>query len=706
MELEAIYGYLYVVGGRRQTGDPPGVVVRAGLDRSARGRSRDTLFVHLAFSSREPAPASLYQEVIDTLADAFFGGVGSVTAALRQAIRAGNEHLMRHNTRVEGVSKQQAGVTCAVLREEEVFIAQAGPTLALIGHQGQVERLPPRPSGQITPLGVGYGVDTRFYHSWVHPGDVVLLANPEFGVHDDDEIGRAIIYEGVTAGIANLAQLAVRDQAARLLLVEFSATMAPVAQQPWQQADVPAPPAHAPAGAKKLVALPAPNKVPIPTIEVDVKEEARKAASGMATGLARLTGGLGKMIERLFGGPPVSGQAVKKDQGPPPATLALLAILIPVLVALIAVTVYLQRGRAAQFQELLQQMDRESQLALVMENEQQARPHWERILLLSEDALGLRPSHETVLAFREQAQGKLDLLDEVTRLIVRSLHKYQAVGDLSAITVQSMSVYVLDSGLDQVYKHLLQRETEAAQGVRPENIVFKTQAIGQAAVGELVDLVWFPSSGQIREDSVVLLDDAGRLVRYNPFDGTTTLTPMQLPSRWTQPVAMAVYGDSLYVLDTGARQIWKFSAEDNRFPTPPTTYRFEGGGDVDLGQMIDMTIDRDGNLYLLAMDGTVIKFFGGERKPFALTGLPEALEAPTAIYCSLAGLNPFFYIADPASGRIVRTTQQGLFLAQYRATGAELTDPFANVGSIYVQEVPVLAIYATSGGSLIVATLE
>jgi hypothetical protein len=704
MELEAIYGHLYMVGGKRQTGDPPGIAVRAGPDRSARGRSRDTLFVHLTLNSRESAPANLYRDVVETLSDAFFSGTGSVTAALRQAIRAANEHLMRHNLRVEGVSKQQGGVTCAVLREEEVFIAQAGPTLALIAHQGQLERLPPRPSGQITPLGMGYGVDTRFYHSWVHPGDVVLLSSPEFGVHDDDAIGRAIIYEGVTSGIANLAQLA-REGTARFLLVEFSATMAPVVQPSVsEKSGAPAP--SAPVRAKTPTQLSIPDKLPVPSIEVDVKEEARKAASGMALGLARLTGGIGKMIERLFGGPPATGQAVKRNQGPPPAALALLAILIPVLVALVAVTVYLQRGRAAQFQDLLQEMDRESQLALAMENEEQARPHWERIQLLSEDALRLRPANETVMAFREQAQGKLDLLDEVTRLVVRSLHKYQAAADLSAVTVQSMGVYVLDSGLDQVYKHLLQNDTEIAEGVKPENIIFKTQAIGQAAVGELVDMAWFPSSGENDQDSVVLLDAAGWLLRYDPFEGETTAAQLQLPSRWSQPLAMAVYGDTLYVLDAGARQIWKYSAEDNQFPAAPTTYRFEDNVDVDLGQMIDMTIDRDGNLYLLAVDGTILKFYGGERKPFTLTGLPQSLESPTTIYCSLTGLNPFFYIADPPSGRIVRTTQQGLFLAQYRAAGAELADPFASLKSIYVQEVPALAVYATSGESLIVATLE
>jgi hypothetical protein len=705
MELEAIYGHLYLAGGTRQTGDPPGVAVRSWPDRSARGRSRDTLFLHVTLTSREQAPASLYQEIVDTLSDTFFGGVGSVTAALRQAIRAANEYLMRYNTRVEGVRKQQAGVTCAVLREEEVFIAQAGSTLAIMGHEGQLERLPPRASGQITPLGVGYGVDTRFYHSWVHPGDVILLSNPDFGIHDVEEIGRAIIYEGVTAGIANLAQLASREETARLLVVEFCAAMEAVVQQPSLEKAARIAPS-APATARTPADLTIPERLPVPSPEVDVKEEARKAASGLAIGLARLTEGIGKMIERLFGGPPAARQAVRKDQGPPPATLALLAILIPVLVALIAVTVYLQRGRTAQFQELLQQMERESQLALAMESEAQARPHWERIQLLSEDAIKLRPSHEIVLAFRQQAQGKLDLLDEVTRLVVRSLVGYEGVGDPNAVVLQGMSVYVLDSGHDQVYKHLLQNDTEVAEGVKAESIVFKTQAVGQAVVGELVDLIWFPSSGEIDADAIVVLDAGGWLVRYNPFEGEVSSTQLQLPSRWAKPVAIAAYGDALYVLDTGAPQIWRFGSEDDQFPTSPTTYRFDAASNVDLSRMTDMTIDRDGNLYLLAVDGTIHKFFDGERKPFTLTGLPAPLAAPNAIFCSLTGLNPFFYIADPGSGRIIRTTQQGLFLAQYRAAGAEMPDPFASLRSIYIQEVPALAVYATSGESLIVATLE
>jgi hypothetical protein len=122
--------------------------------------------------------------------------------------------------------------------------------------------------------------------------------------------------------------------------------------------------------------------------------------------------------------------------------------------------------------------------------------------------------------------------------------------------------------------------------------------------------------------------------------------------------------------------------------------------------MIDMSIDRDGNLYLLQNDGQIFKFFSGERKLYEITDLKDPMVAPSAIFCSLTGLNPLFYIADPGSGRIIQTTQQGLFMAQYRARALGSEDPFKSITDIYVLETPILAIYATSGESLIVGSLQ
>ncbi len=726
MELEAVFDHLNIVKGERLKEQFLGLAVElpTSVGRAARGRGRDMLFVHLLLSSREAPGSMLYKSVIESLVNAYYLSGGSVTAALRQAIRSANETLMRHNTRMEGVSKQQGAVTCAVLREEEIFIAQAGQARAFLCHQGRLERLPPRPPGHITPLGVGYGVDTRFYHSWVHPGDVLLLANPGFS-HADDVVGPAIIYEGVTSGIKNLAKLAAKDEQVRLLMVEFVAAAARDEARPEPK---PTPP---PEPEPDLARPSAPSSEPVtaiqesvveesssarrqpPSIEIDVGGGARKVASGVASGLARLTGGIGRVLERLFGAEPASGQAVRKGNGPAPAALGILALAIPVMVTLIVITVYLQRGRAAQFQEFLLDMDRESQMAQAAGGDKTAsRAHWQAVLRLSEEAYRLRPSSEIVGQFREQARDALDVLDEVTRLRVRPLHSFSSGGRLSGLTAHNLAVYVLDSELDRVYKRLLASDTSAVDEMAPETLMFKTQAAGSHVVGQLVDIVWFPKSGKIREDTVAILDAGGLLLRYRPSWGDVLSSQLVTPAAWSNPVATAVYGDNLYVLDTGAAVVWRYEARDGGYPEEPSTYLIadnEDGNptnDIDLTKMLDLTIDRDGHLYLLSSDGVIFKFFGGDRKPFSLTDLDEPLVAPQAIFSGLTGLNPFFYIADPGSGRILQTTQQGLYLAQYRALGADLADPFTAIQSLYVIETPVLHIYATSGDELIVASLE
>lgn len=727
MELEAVYSYLYLHNGEKREGAPPGVAIETpSVGKVARGRNRDTLFVHLTLGSREPASATLYRGVSEALANAYFLSGGSVTAALRQAIRTANEYLMRHNTRVQGVDKQRGAVTCVVLRAEEIFIAQAGVSLAFLAHQGRLERLPLRDPGHVTPLGMSYGVDTRFYHSWIHPGDVLLMSEPGFSKHSDEVVGAAVIYEGVTAGIKNLAQMIEGDTDARLMLVEFSAgpRVRPMPEEEPQPEPVAEPPLAAPVpepvGASvapqpetTLPSSPPPAEPSRPSIEVDVEGGTRRLASGLALGLARLTGGLGQVLERLFGQNGSTRQATKKDQGPSPIALGLFAVLIPILVTLIVLAVYMQRGRAAQFQELLLEMEGESRLAQDASGDPAtARVHWERVLELAGEATQLRPSHETVRQFRGQAGDALDVLGEVTRLAVTSLYEYQAGGNPSSLVVQSLAVYVLDSDVDYAYKHLLESDLSPADDLGPETLLFKNQAVGGDAVGELVDVVWFPKSGEIREDTAAILDTTGLLLNYRPSWGDVVSSRLATPAAWSNPTAIAVYGDNFYVLDPGAGVIWKYNAQGGGYPDEPTTYVFldnedgDPANDVNLAQVVDMTIDREGHLYLLGSDGTVGKFFGGEHRSFVLDDLEEPLVAPTSIFCSLTGLNPFCYIADPGSGRIVQTTPQGLFWAQYRARGADLADPFAQIKDIYVLETPLMRIYATSGNKLLVASLE
>ena len=155
-ELQAVTGQLYIVDGVMQTVEPqaavPGILVQPPPNKVQRSRSGDFLFIHLTLSGNPEETAVLAQDLLDLISQKFYAASGSLTAALRGAIMAANQILLRRNlTSKETV--REGGLTCAVLRHGELFTLQAGETLALLGHNFGIERLPPRPLDHITPLG-------------------------------------------------------------------------------------------------------------------------------------------------------------------------------------------------------------------------------------------------------------------------------------------------------------------------------------------------------------------------------------------------------------------------------------------------------------------------------------------------------------------------------------------------------------------------
>jgi len=67
---------------------------------------------------------------------------------------------------------------------------------------------------------------------------------------------------------------------------------------------------------------------------------------------------------------------------------------------------------------------------------------------------------------------------------------------------------------------------------------------------------------------------------------------------------------------------------------------------------------------LLFADGRLLKFFGGEQRPFDLQGVPGPLVTPTALAVQQEGDQ--LYVLDAGNGRIVEITKDGQFLRQFR----------------------------------------
>ncbi|MEN8098598.1 MAG: hypothetical protein ABFQ89_05940, partial [Chloroflexota bacterium] len=283
MEFDSRYGFLFMRDGKRANIPPMGVLVPERPDRCARARLRDRIFIHLSLTSRDLTSASLYQDVTALLASEYYASSGSVTAAIRKALRAANTKLMRHNAQVAGVEKQRGGVTFAVLREEEVFMAQVGAALCWVSHQGQLQRFISTDDRQSPSLGLQLAVNARFHHSWIHPGDMLVLSDPNATPMSNEQIQNAVGLEKVTDSLNNLAKMLKQGGSARIMVVRFSASQA--AETAMTAADVSSVESNGAAGIAEeprepepiefSASLPDPPKrfevphIPIPNVEVD-----------------------------------------------------------------------------------------------------------------------------------------------------------------------------------------------------------------------------------------------------------------------------------------------------------------------------------------------------------------------------------------------------------------------------------------------------
>jgi hypothetical protein len=764
MELQAVTGQLYIVNGQVQTTTEhtpttrpsvPGLLAQSAPPKATRSRRRDFLFVHLTLSGQPEETAVLAQDLLDLISRQFYQATGSVTAALRQAITEANQRLLHLN--LEGKAPSRTGaVSCAALHSGELFMLQAGEGLAFLGHNFGVERLPAQQPSQVTPLGRTAGLHVRYFHHHLQDGNLLLLADPRIANLTAEALAPALVDADVEDGLMAL-QTAVGPQTARLLLIEFTsddvadtvgkpvagkpvndktATVAAIAVMAPPPPTTPATPVltapdnafPAPVREGSQVAVPATPKRtteerPFPTeqpaaerppaanlnkIAADVETNARKATAGAAFGLANFTDWLTDMLLRLR--PPRQ----EDDEPTNWAIPAVIAIVIPLLVAIIVTGVYLERGRVRRFAELKTEIAQNIGQADGAETPDQARQYYDQIILLADEADALRPGDGEVTRLRQQAMTELDQLDGVSRLQVQQLHEFTSDVILTDVVLQSGfsgGIFTLDSN-SNVYFHPSD-ETYLNLSGDPTQISFKGKALGSHVVGTIVDMMWRPAGTAVTREGLAMLDASGALLTYFPNMLDTRVAPLGLSSVWQIPTAMSSFDERLYVLDPGAREIWKYFPDGDGFIIKDDEQVLVLDPSADLNTAVDLDLySEDGSLLLLYGDGR-IRYYDtrsgrvqwDEVELLQNGGLTIPLVAPTSAQLVGKGLNASIFVADPGSGRIVQIARGGRVIAQYRATSETGTELFDHVQGFAVAEAP-LRIFVTDGSKLYVATQD
>ncbi len=705
-ELEALVGHLFIVGGRSIRAASPGAVAMPPPRRTARGRDHDTFFGLLSLSQEQRQPASFYEDLTRRLSSTFFSVGGSVTAALRQAIAATNAALLEINR--QRPDPLTVGLACAVLREQEVYIAVVGGARCFLIHEGEVERLPADDELEFdSGLGVEAEPDVHFYHRSIRADDFLMLADTSLNHLRDGTLLHAVESGEVDTALNNLA--AVAGQFSTALVIKFVAPLAEgaeeaLSQPPARHPIIPPPPDYTAAGRQSAAptsgaattavstpqaSQPTATAAPLPLVRKRPQGLARNAALGMAA----LVGRVRLALERIWPAREAEDIPAQHRQLSTPMQIGVV-LAVTVIVALVTTAVYRFRGQTSQYAQLVREAQREIELARAAgENQAEARPHWETALFLLDRAAAIRRHGAEIGNLRAEALAVLDSYDHVTRVTPTLLRTYEPGAYLRGPVVQGLNIYLIDSAQDILYREDLDENGTRLLNPNPQIITRQGELASNQAVGGLIDLIWMEESGAPQRNVLGVLSRNGLLITYSPSVG---LSATLLPGfeAWSDPRAIALYERDLYILDAGAGEIWRYEARSGGYTTTPQRYFTDVT--PDLFDAVDMEIDTNGNVYILHGSGRISKFFFGRPQTFAFTGLPQPLAHPTAMFLSLSPYDRTLFITDAGGGRLYATAPSGTFIANYKDTQDVIFDALSGV---YYQDRPPY-VYVTAGNQL------
>ncbi len=708
--IEPVVGTLRVAGGARLDGAPC-AVAPTPPPRAARGRAGERLFILLDL----PGPASpyLYRELREVVAQTYWSTAGSTTAALRQAAAAASRHLFRSNLRSDPSSQCYGSLVCAVLRSDDLFILQAGPAQPCVLREGRVERFG---GEELPPLGMGPLAKVHLHHTFVGVGDTLLLASPAL-VQGADSAGLARVLRraGVEEILAGLEQIGAGADFAALVVRWALPGEAPAADQPAPRPSALASlrrrhsvePRESPTPTPKPRARPKPVRRPGPGLGERMGRGIRRIGHGVAAAGVWLVGGMIGLFRRMLPGP--EREAHRRARAPRPIpkenrTLMLaVAVGIPILVAIVVALAYRSFGKEARFQRLLNQAEQEITLAQDAGGAlEEARPHWEAALDYASKAVEWQPDDPLAAVLRDQAQAALDALDNVVRLMPIHLWDFGPSTSPRQLVIHGQMIFVLDPAAGWVVQLTLNPTRDGVIEREDSLPLIRTgQQIGEEAISKLMGLAWVEPGGERQTSGLVILEEDGALVSYDPAWGgaeeDTQLTRSLLGTPPTgTPQAVGSFDGRFYVLDVDDDQIWRYEPRGDTYPGRPDRYFVTSP--PSLATAVDMAID--GNIYLLYADGTILKFLLGELQTFDVHGVPGGIGQAVALAVDPDGSSGVVYVADQGNERVVALEpDDGAFCAQFRAEGI-----FDQLESLAVDEITG-RLYVIDGGRLYTAPL-
>jgi hypothetical protein len=580
--LEADVALIHVAGGDARVSPPPGTLAQTPPRRAARGRGDDMLFLTLATTSGQPGGSGPLDTLARQAAQTYYGTPGTVTAALREAAAEVNQRLLSANQRADGSTHIEGRLMAAILRGNDLYLAQSGSGQAVIIRPGQISRFT-SDEAAARPLGIAVAPNVRFHHAQVGPGDILLLTASPSPPWSDPTLSGLAGLEPAQA-VERLVAASGQDLTGLLIrLASPSASPARASASPPALVGPARPTGRAPIREARPGGL---RRQPTPT-----SRSLQRAMNTLALPFQAIGRALTGAFPSLAPSPGASGMS----QG----LLAATAVAVPLVVVAVVTVVYLRRGRTEQYQQFLSQAQTAVVAAQLKPSLEEARPEWEAAAQWLDQALAYGNGSDAE-SLRQEVQQALDRLNNIARLEFAP-----AVGGgfgpragLRAVAATANDLYVYDESRPEIYHawftgrgYEIDREFQCLEALQPGFVP-----------GRIIDLLVQPEPGALGTQGIVAIDAGGNLIYCAPGAAPATglLTPPD--TGWGKIQAVDLSGDKLYVLDPKANQVWIYTTADGLFVGSPALYFTEIV--QGLSHAVDLAASQD-ELVVLHDDGLV-----------------------------------------------------------------------------------------------------
>lgn len=662
------FSSIHVVNGE-ELGDTPQVSLQMSGKRTT--HSGETLLIFLDLPNASPAACA---DIARTLNDAYERAPGGLTSALRLAINLANDRIIQLNKGVPPNQRLEGSISCALVTAESIIIAQAGPAIAFArADSGAFEVIAPYAESSIAQVvGVNPSVDVQFNNFFAQPGDVYVLTGLRSTVGVSDALISACMAKGDARMVAGYLNANVKR--GRMIGVALSVDVAPDAPAA-SSSKVAAPrltrtaasgstsPASSPPATRAIAATDASPIPARPALRPALRSEAVRASVNQAArSIQRSLSALGG---RLL---PQEGP-VEAEQRARTITflLAAIAVLIPIAVAVLVTVLYFQFSGEAERLQLHSQAWAKVEAAMAAPDEALAKQRWSEALAAMADYEQKSEDAVTFGEARAMARARLDEINRVTR--VRPIYLAELEGNTPRrIAASALGVYVLNAAEHSAEYYVLNTDRTGIAGKK----VAITFSKGLTTSVPLADIAWATTNAnRWRTEGAVLFSNT-QIYEYSSATGRASPLPIPADADATpvQVQAGELYNNTVYLLDTGAGQIWRYPLAGNALGRGNAYFRAPYNP---LRESLDFAID--GAVYVLQRNGAVLKYFNRQPVQFAVTGLPEPLNRVVAIAAS--GNDPnrgSLYLLDAGTGSVVELNKSGQFVRQYRGEGEEFLD--------------------------------